>query len=93
MIYSPGQGNLSSRSQSSTVVYKSMQLLELISQVSKTENEYFNTKSYVQRDSVGKTATWRGRPIPDRNSADKQPESQGHGPILLCKGHSDRTSV
>ena len=45
-------------------------MLELISQVSKTENEYFNTKSYVQRDSVGKTTPWRRSPDPDRKSAD-----------------------
>ena len=47
-----------------------MQMLELVSQVSKTENEYFNTKSYVQRDSVGKTTPWRGSPDPERKSAD-----------------------
>ena len=47
-----------------------MQMLELFSQVSKTENEYFNTKSYVQRDFVVKTVPWRGSPDPDRKSAD-----------------------
>ena len=64
MIYSPGQGNLSSRSESSRVVYKSMQMLELISQVSKTENEKFNTKSYVQRDSVGENYSLERKPRP-----------------------------